>query len=382
MRPSTLTDHDVDSLLRLDVDTYRAPVIRTMLAMVGGRPTERVTLDDEVKATALRRSCRRSAVSGLLLRAVEEDRVSLPPAVVTALRADVDRVATDTLAIDAVALRTASLAEEEGVDITFLKGVATRRLDHPSAADRAYLDVDVLIRGADHGRFVMALIDAGDTVDVRGPADGPTFFKGTELHTQGGIGLDLHTRLFRQSDPSTDGWRPERTSFGIGNRTLHALDAPWRLVHAAGHLVYTPIDERKYNAVVDVVRLVEEGTDLETTMAAARRLGVQAAVAWGISLAISASGTGAELTPDEFDLLDRYATAGDLRSRATRSAFLGRRRRLGREQAAHMMGLRRRDRPRLAWAFLFPSAEYRAHWKAQGRGNRLTYLGRKLMGRR
>ncbi|MDG2027181.1 MAG: hypothetical protein P8J50_08735 [Acidimicrobiales bacterium] len=83
---------------------------------------------------------------------------------------------------------------------------------------------------------------------------------------------------------------------------------------------------------------------------------METAVAYGITLGADVAGIEVD-----GDVLDRHAARRDPRNALTRAAFLGPARRPGREQLAHLAGLRWRDRPRLAWAFLFPPADYRAY---------------------
>lgn len=372
VRPSALRSVDVDALLGIDFDVHRAPVVRALASLVAGGSPRPVVVGEIDSGHRLRRMARRHGTNGLLLRAVEDGAVVLQAEVIESLRRDVATMAAQLLALDRAALEIADVAATHDADITFLKGVATSRLDHAAAADRGYVDVDALVRVEDHDRLLAALKAADHEVHLRGPADGPTFFKGTELRSPSGVGIDLHTRLFRQGAPGRDGWRTERSEFTIGSTRLHALSAPWRQVHAAGHLVFTPIGERKHNAVVDVVRLLET-TELAEVLDAARSVGVHAAVAWGVAIGADLAGIDVD-----HDLLDRDGSARDLRSIATRAAFLGSVRHPGREQLAHMTGVRPRDRLRLVRALVFPPAEYRAYWEARGRPSQLRHLAERL----
>ncbi|MEZ5165237.1 MAG: nucleotidyltransferase family protein [Acidimicrobiales bacterium] len=342
MRVSTLSRSHADALLRFAGEPPRAAVAHALLRTVADLATPTVVVTSLPAAREVRQSARRNSVSGLLHRAVTHGTVELPAPVAEEVRVDAASEAAHTLSLDHAARAMDHNADEHGIELTFLKGIATRQLDHHHRTDRAFVDIDVMVRPADHDRLVALLVADGATVHPRGPIDGPTFFKGSELHTADGIGIDLHTRLFRQSDPDTDGWIEARVLLDDAASSRRAAERPWRLAHAAGHLVYTPIGERKLNAAVDVARLLATGTDLDATLAIARRLGVHAAVAWGLGWVAAAADLPVDRTRLEHD-----AAAGDLRSRAARAAFLGRRRRLGREQATHLLGLHRRDRPRL-----------------------------------
>ena len=353
-RPSLLSTAQVDRLLRLDVDANRSRVIRAIYRHLAGGNPDSVVIDDLVEATSLRRSARRNSVNGLLQRAVADDIVALPKEVVDALATDVAETQRQMLAIEAETLAVARIAETVGTPMTILKGVATRHLDYEHPADRSYVDVDLLLPVDDHDAFARALVRSGYTAEGRPTADGPAFFKGSEFRSRSGVGVDLHTRLFRQSHARRDRWIDDRVPVSIGNTTLHALSPPWRLVHAAGHLTYTPLPERKHNIALDVIRLVAAGTDFDATLESARSLGVETAVAWGISLACAA----AELDVDT-DVLDRAARSRRPRAIATRAGFLAAERRIGREQLAHVLGVERRNRLRFVRSFVLPTVASR-----------------------
>ncbi|MEM7142059.1 MAG: nucleotidyltransferase family protein [Actinomycetota bacterium] len=349
--PSALPTSAVDRLLRLDEETGRRELVRALLRLSAGLPAEAsVEVDDAAPARRLAEMADRHRIGGLLWRAIETGVVRLESTASEQVRADATRANLATMQIDQAALRLHRLAAGIDVGMLYLKGVATRRLDHADESDRSYVDVDVLVDADAHDRLVDALLVGGYRLRSRGPGDGPTFFKGSELHDPVGIPIDLHTRLFRQSDPRHDGAIDDRAPFELGGEQLTAPSAPWRLVHAAGHLVFTPRHERKMNASVDVVRLVAAETDLDEAFAIAGRLGVRAAVAWGIHLATSVAGVEVDVS-----LLDHHGSARDLRSRAARLGFLREHRSALAEQPAHLLGLRRRDRPRLVGAFLSPS---------------------------
>ncbi len=139
--------------------------------------------------------------------------------------------------------------DESGIDFRVLKGMATAKLDYPSALMREMVDVDLLVLPAQHAQAVGVLAALGfepisvDRID-------PLLVKGQTMRSPAGVEVDLHTRLNKFSKSRTASLFQRSRSQCNPVRALTPED---RLFHAATHLILTPPGHRKLSGLLDVV---------------------------------------------------------------------------------------------------------------------------------
>ncbi len=198
-------------------------------------------------------------VSGLVMAALEGgafgDRTDevlglLTPVHLQALRT--------SLAAEAKSIEVADLLERAGIRSAMLKGCATAWLDYPDPAMRITGDVDVLVSRTDYARAIAALASVG-LVRVAPPFRvGWERRYGKDIPMIGGAGVevDLHLALvsgyFGVRMP-TDAMLDRAVPYHVGGRSLRALGAADRLIHAAIHTASTtPV---RLGSAVDVIRI-------------------------------------------------------------------------------------------------------------------------------
>jgi hypothetical protein len=130
------------------------------------------------------------------------------------------------------------LLEEHGVDVRVLKGPAVAHLDYAAPEQRAFGDVDVLVRSEQISAAIPILAQHGLARAFQPPTPGwdREFGKGALLRTDDGSELDLHRTL--ATAPLglrirlDDLWETSQP-FVIGGVTVQALAREMRLLNAA-----------------------------------------------------------------------------------------------------------------------------------------------------
>lgn len=145
------------------------------------------------------------------------------------------------LFLDERLLAVADLLGRHGVSFAVLKGAASAHLDHPEPQERAYSDIDLLVR-ADHLDRTVALL-TGDgcrrSWPERRPGFDRRFAKSVTLTGPDGYEIDLH-RTLTDGRPGAriplDDLFARRTTFEVAGVVLPALVAEHRALHAAYHV--------------------------------------------------------------------------------------------------------------------------------------------------
>jgi hypothetical protein len=196
-------------------------------------------LDDETWRRLLT-ATRAKRLTGLLATAIAAGAWPATPAQVDqAYAAHTDAMAT-AVALEQLLLDVVDRLEVAGVPVRVLKGAAHAHLDYPDPAWRSFGDVDLLVRSADVDRTRDLLVASGGRRRYREPRPGfdRRFGKGMCIVDASGFEVDVHRtlclgpfgltidldELFAGSEP-----------FPLGGRTVYALDAPRRFVHACVH---------------------------------------------------------------------------------------------------------------------------------------------------
>ncbi len=147
-----------------------------------------------------------------------------------------------TLLLDRDLLELADALDAAGVEFRVLKGTAAAHLDAPDPSWRAFGDIDLLVRGADHERTAQLLVAHGGTRRYPEPRPGfdRRFSKGSSWTFTRNCEVDLHRTL--ASGPfglsiDLDELFAHDDTFAIGPRLLPALDRPSRFLHTCYHAV-------------------------------------------------------------------------------------------------------------------------------------------------
>jgi hypothetical protein len=265
-----------------DEDSYSAPLLAVAGHGLPGttRPFPQAPLADDTWATLLT-AAKANRVLGQLRAAVDTGRLPVTDEQRRQARG----------AHRAVLLRVLSLEQHlvslrgvlDGIDWRVLKGSAYAHLDYPEPALRSFIDLDLLFRPADIERAVAVLADAGFTRTLAEPRPGfdRRFDKGTTLRGNG-FEIDLH-RTFVLGPwgvrVNLDELWDEGAEFTVGGRTLVALSAPNRFLHACYHAALGDWPLR-LGSLRDVAQLLPDSLD---ALGRARAWGVQAVVAAAVA---------------------------------------------------------------------------------------------------
>jgi hypothetical protein len=191
---------------------------------------------------ALHAAVRTEKLSGLLWWAISDD--AFP--VTARQREQVEewhlRVLSACLLLEELLVETVTALREAGIPARALKGTAMAHLDYPDPSCRTFVDVDLLVPGAQFG-------DAVKLLEARGrrrrypearPGFDAVYGKGVCLTADDGLELDLH-RTFAMGPfglrLDLDKVWSESQRFTLAGEAVEALTVEARLLHAAYHAV-------------------------------------------------------------------------------------------------------------------------------------------------
>lgn len=254
---------------RFAASTERA-VAEAVMAMVAAEWADLTELDvaDPTVSTVLRRHRIATLVPTEAVPVAARDR----------FREELQSAYVTQMKLQAAALEVCDALTEAGVEHRVLKGIASAFLDYPRPELRQTGDVDLAIRAEalSHTERVLARLGA---TRLPGSRAGE-LMKGTTWRTPRGIEIDVHTRLFVRS------WRApsvlDEPGEPIPQVGSAGLPAALRLVHAAGHLLGSPVGARRMSGAVDVARLLATDPDRATVRTFAAQLGVEPLVGTSI----------------------------------------------------------------------------------------------------
>lgn len=173
-----------------------------------------------------------------------------------------------------------------GVEVRVLKGTAVAHLDYPTPGLRPFIDLDVAVRPEAIGRSVGTLVDAGLVRFLAEPRPGfdRRFDKGVTLRHPAGYEVDLH-RTFVLGPwglrvDLDDLWDAGQ-EFSVGGRTLRALSAHNRFLHACYHAALGDWPLR----LISLRDVAEMASALEPDAARLR----DRAARWGIEAVVAAA---------------------------------------------------------------------------------------------
>jgi hypothetical protein len=186
-------------------------------------------------------------------------------------------------------LEVSAMFGRSSIEHRVLKGSAAAHLDYPAPDLRTFADIDLLIHSRDLDRAVTALESEGGRRRFGEPRAGfaARFSKAVCVVGEDGIEVDLHRSL--AEGPFGLAMAPDELfasseAFVLGGRTLDALGADERLVHACCHaLLGRPDPELRPRR--DVAQLARsEAVDRERVERLTRRWRCRAVVAGAIEL--------------------------------------------------------------------------------------------------
>ena len=137
------------------------------------------------------------------------------------------------------------------------KGLATSHLDYARPERRQTVDVDVLVVARDHDSVLARLAREGYRQIIGGDPGHYSLYKSNYLVDPDGIEIDLHHRLFRHGRQLPQlAWR-QVERFEIAGKQFAALSAPWRLVHACAHAMFSSGSTAPLSIYLDPVRIAQ-----------------------------------------------------------------------------------------------------------------------------
>lgn len=272
-------------------------------------------------------------------------------------------IAVIQLALERELLRVIETLEECAIEVRVLKGLATGTLDYPDPSMRQTGDIDVLVRPHDLLRSEFALRRAGYTPLPGSNAIDPRLVAGFTLLSPSGVEVDVHAALSRYH-PRTASGELFRSGESLPSGAI-ALLPEHRLIHAAGHLVWSPPGRRRASGLLDISRILDtRRLDMEEVAAHACAFGVAPLV--GIALTVEAKLRGRPTPISQFGSLPALE----------RRAFLGEHQRVASE---HLLALSQlaswRHRLQYIRTFLAPGRQV-----ILDRGGFCRYYGRLIFG--
>lgn len=322
------------------------------VAAWGLRPIDTVRLDAAtVSAIAEHR------ITGVAMAAWRAGFIETDDDVIELLREAHRQAVESSMAAMAAGGRAVDTLRAAGIEPVVLKGWATAHLDHADPVERTFGDADLLVGG----RIVDA-IDAlaagGATWTMPPPSRRWLARFGKDIAmVVAGYEVDLHRSLVEGAFGLTidvDELLSCTEPFSAGTRSLLALDAPGRLLHAAIHTASSAIGRLSSSRDVGQLALLSEA-DWPTAVERAVRWRCDALLAAGVST------TWHDLRLPPHPVVDW--AAGHQPAADQVSAM----RALRGGEARWWSGLPVvpwRDRPAYLWPLVFPSAEFLA---ARGR---------------
>lgn len=233
--------------------------------------------------TALLSAAKANRVLGTLRAAVDAGALPATPDQRTEVRNAHRAVLLRVLSLEQHLVSVHTALTDAGIDCRVLKGSAYAHLDYPEPALRSFIDLDLLFRPSDIAAAVSTLERAGFARTLAEPRPGfdERFDKGTTLRSASGVEIDLHRTFVLgpwgvrvNIDALWDAGEP----FTVGGRTMTALSAPNRFLHACYHAALGDWPLR-LGSLRDVAQLAggQELIDL------AHEWGVQAVVAAAVA---------------------------------------------------------------------------------------------------
>ena len=194
---------------------------------------------------------------------------------VSEFRKDQRSVAVVQLKLLAELNRVLELFEQEGIESRVLKGLATGDLDYPRPGMRQTGDIDLLVDPDDLQMVDEVLVGGGELRRQRFARHfDPYLNRGMTYVGRAGVEVDVHTQL------TAYGQQDIRQLMRNGQRLKalpgFALRPELRVLHAAGHVFWSPYGTRRLSGLVDVLVTLEPA-EAPTVVAEAQAGGLELA---------------------------------------------------------------------------------------------------------
>lgn len=274
------------------------------------------------------------------------------------------------LMLEQLLLDVMETLERAGVDARTLKGSAVAHLDYPDPSWRTFGDIDVLVPPGGFDEAVAALLAAGHRRRFPQPRPGfdRRYSKGTSFISAGGYEIDLH-RTFTMGPfglrlSLAPLWE-RHADFPLGGRTLRALGAEERFLHACYHAALGDVQPRLVPMRDTAQILLGQPLDMDRVRRLMAESGGEAVVARAVRLAWA-----------EFELVDEVELAEwanayqySRRERADFAVYAGESSYAAKSVAALRALPSLADKARFLRALVAPDPEYIAprHSSALGR---------------
>lgn len=190
------------------------------------------------------------------------------------------QLAINRLQLWATSDEVVRLLNEHQIESRLLKGLATARLDYQRPELRDTGDIDLLVRPEELAQVVELLCAEGSVYNSPDHVD-PDLGKGVTLVHPTKLQIDLHTRLtgYEVQDIEVLMQNPNPIPGAVGL----ALPLEMRLLHAAGHLVYSPPGTRRLSGVADISAIVDRNDlDWNSVRELAKELNVESVSGLGL----------------------------------------------------------------------------------------------------
>jgi hypothetical protein len=338
---------------------------------------------DQASWASLFRAVTAQRLAGFLQAAVEDGELPVTAEQAEQVAELHVRWCASALRLEHLLLQLAQTLESEGLEMVVLKGSAVAHLVYPDAAWRSFGDIDLLLRSEDFDRSIEVLSRSGyvrQTAQAR-PGFERRFGKGATLEGAGGEELDLHRNLVFGTFGfliDLDELFRSAVSFELGDRTLRALGAETRLLHACYHTALG--DPRpRFSSIRDVAQMLATGDhDPERVLALAHQWRAEAVVARAVDLC--RTHLGVEVGGPIVDGVAGYVPTR--RERRAIASYVGRNQRFAAKVVATLPYLANtRDRAAFLLAVTAPEREFvtshggRPGWAWIRRGMRSLFRG-------
>lgn len=266
-------------------ENYPAALLAIAGYGLGARPFPSAPLPAD-EWTALLAAAKANRVLGSLRAAVDAGALPVTEEQRTEARGTHRAVLLRVLSLEQHLVSVHARLESAGIECRVLKGSAYAHLDYPEPALRSFIDLDLLFRPSDIAAAVSTLESAGFARTLAEPRPGfdERFDKGTTLRSPAGFEIDLH-RTFVLGPwgvrVNIDALWDSGAEFTVGGRTLTAMSAPNRFLHACYHAALGDWPLR-LGSLRDVAQLVPDSGE-QSLIDLARDWGVQAVVAAAVS---------------------------------------------------------------------------------------------------
>ncbi|MPZ79818.1 MAG: hypothetical protein GEV28_05220 [Actinophytocola sp.] len=220
---------------------YSPPLLAVAgFGLAADRPFPPAPLSTDAWPTLLA-AARKHRLLGQLRAAVDAGAMPATEMQTEQARAVHRSVLLRVLSLERELVTVADVLADAGIETRVLKGSAYAHLDYLKPALRSFIDLDLLFRPLDFDQAVTVLVETGFTRTLAEPRPGfdRRFDKGTTLRdTAAGFELDLH-RTFVLGPwgvlVDIDALWSHADPFDVGGRSLRALSAQHRLLHACYH---------------------------------------------------------------------------------------------------------------------------------------------------